>query len=99
LKCKGIAGLGTSRAGKIAGRSLLYYFATTILAVVLGLILVTTIKPGKVNKPIVDENAKDPLGDERIQTVDTILDLIRNLFPDNMVEMVIRHLTRTIKFV
>ena len=43
----GVAGLCTSKAGKIAARALIYYFLTTISAVILGLVLVSTIKPGK----------------------------------------------------
>ena len=33
-------------AGKVGLRAVLYYFATTILAVILGIILVTAIHPG-----------------------------------------------------
>jgi Na+/H+-dicarboxylate symporter len=32
----GIAGLGTSKAGKVAGRALIYYFVTTVIAVIMG---------------------------------------------------------------
>ena len=83
----GIAGLGTARAGKIAARALIYYFATTVLAVVLGLVLVSTIQPGNRTKIDTSATSFNPLGNEKIQTVDTILDLIRNLFPDNIVQM------------
>jgi solute carrier family 1 (high affinity glutamate transporter) protein 1 len=73
----GIAGLGTSRAGKVAARALIYYFLTTISAVILGLVLVSTIKPGSRNSASIDPTAKDPLKGEKVTTQDTILDLIR----------------------
>ena len=43
----GIAGLGTQKTGKIAVRALIFYFCSTFSAVIVGLILVSTIKPGK----------------------------------------------------
>jgi Na+/H+-dicarboxylate symporter len=82
----GIAGLGSNSAGKIAVRALTYYFSTTFIAVLIGIVLVIIIKPGAgrsssieahlINLPI-DTNKK-------VTTTDTILDLIRNLFPDNI---------------
>lgn len=76
----GIAGLGTQRAGKIAGRALVYYFSTTIMAVVLGLVLVATIKPGARNTVSSNtEGSRDPLSDRIVKTEDTILDLIRQV--------------------
>jgi solute carrier family 1 (high affinity glutamate transporter) protein 1 len=35
----GIAGLGSNKAGKIALRSMCYYFSTTMIAVIIGVIL------------------------------------------------------------
>jgi Na+/H+-dicarboxylate symporter len=76
----GIAGLGTSKAGKVAGRALIYYFFTTVIAVIMGLVLVTTIQPGKNNKAGDNgEDFVDPLKGEKVTTVDTILDLIRQI--------------------
>ena len=53
---------------------------------VLGLILVATIRPGYLNT---HSNPTNPtiLDNRKINTADTILDLIRNLIPDNMIEM------------
>ncbi len=45
----GVAGLGDpSSLGRMGAKTLLFYFATTILAVALGLLLVNVIKPGKL---------------------------------------------------
>ena len=73
----GIAGLGSS-SGKIAIRSLAYYFSTTIIAVVLGIILVSIIKPGVGRDSSVDQSIALPIDtNKKVTTHDTILDLIR----------------------
>ena len=72
----GIAGLGTEKTGKIAVRALIFYFCSTFSAVVLGIILVSTIKPGYLNTAKY-KNAFDPLSARKVNTADTILDLIR----------------------
>ena len=46
---KGIAGLhDTAKLGRLAGKTLAFYLVTTIMAVSVGLLLVNTIKPGKL---------------------------------------------------
>lgn len=42
----GLAQLDAKSSGKMGSRAIVYYFATTILAAVLGIILVTIIHPG-----------------------------------------------------
>jgi hypothetical protein len=66
--------LDTKLSGKIGLRTVIYYLATTIIAIILGIILVLLIKPGSrgSDKEKMDEGAKNP-----ITTEDTILDLIR----------------------
>jgi len=51
----GVAGIGDpSSLGRMGGKTLLAYLATTLLAVALGLVLVNVIKPGKM----VDESSR-----------------------------------------
>lgn len=51
----GVAGLGDpSSLGRMGAKTLAFYFATTILAVSLGLLLVNVIKPGK----LIDEQSR-----------------------------------------
>jgi Na+/H+-dicarboxylate symporter len=74
----GIAGLGSGNGGKIALRALTYYFLSTFFAVVIGIVLVISIQPGKgknnsgggINPVPIDVNKK-------VTTHDTILDLVR----------------------
>lgn len=75
----GIAGLGSTNGGKIAVRALSFYFLSTFLAVVIGIVLVITIKPGSdVSKGVFDEDdIVVVVVDKFVTTYDTILDLIR----------------------
>ena len=49
-----IGQLDMSLSGKVGGRAVAYYMITTVLAVILGIILVTSIQPGYSAK--VDQN-------------------------------------------
>lgn len=79
----GIAGLKNGKMGRVAARALLFYSSTTFLAAILGLFLVILIKPGtrvKYNS-LEDFLQTDALKGKKINPVDTMLDLVRNLFP------------------
>lgn len=58
-------------------RSIIYYLTTTVSAVVLGIILVTTIRPGDLGGDSMATNQTDKMEGKRVYTVDTLLDLIR----------------------
>ncbi|CAF3438265.1 unnamed protein product [Rotaria socialis] len=79
-----LAQLDAQSSGKMGLRALVYYFGTTIIAAIVGIILVLTIQPGKRGgaKEAFKAESKSAEG----RTIDTILDLIRNLFPDNIVQ-------------
>lgn len=55
-------------------RTVLFYCLTTLFAIVLGIILVTTIQPGK---HFVGEDLNDDFAVRKTTTADTILDLFR----------------------
>lgn len=85
-----IGSLNLSSSGKIGARAISYYLITTFMAVLLGIILVTTIRPG------VDRNETNSTEQTNVQasssklrsstTVDTMLDLVRNMFPENIIQ-------------
>ncbi|KAM9262178.1 excitatory amino acid transporter 3 [Morus bassanus] len=79
----GVAALDSSVSGKIGLRAVIYYFCTTVIAVILGIVLVVTIKPGVPQTA----NEIDRVGSTPdVSTVDAMLDLIRNMFPENLVQ-------------
>nr|XP_034177437.1 excitatory amino acid transporter 3-like [Osmia lignaria] len=80
-----IGGLDLNLSGRIGIRSIYYYSATTISAVILGIILVLLIKPGNFSTQslVAIGDAKAP---RDVTTIDTLLDLVRNVFPPNLIQ-------------
>ncbi|XP_060522343.1 excitatory amino acid transporter 3 [Cylas formicarius] len=83
-----IGSLDLSLSKKIAVRSILYYATTTICAVILGIFLVVTIRPGEGTAPWkpADDHTSEGVLTRHVLTQDTLLDLIRNMFPPNLVQ-------------
>ncbi|KAI2800394.1 hypothetical protein BLOT_012898 [Blomia tropicalis] len=79
-----IGNIDAQLSGKIAFRAITYYFSTTIIAIITGIILVVLIQPGK--RGTIDNVADSGVSIKPITTMDTILDLIRNLLPGNLFE-------------
>lgn len=69
-----IGSLDLSMSGRIGFRAIIYYMTTTICAVILGIVLVTAIRPGVGAQA---ENSKEPASTRNVLTSDTLLDLIR----------------------
>ncbi|XP_060894847.1 solute carrier family 1 member 3a isoform X1 [Labrus mixtus] len=78
----GMAALDSRASGKMGMRAVIYYTTTTVIAVFIGIVMVLIIHPGKGSR---DEFAKQPKI-EQISPADAFLDLIRNMFPPNLVE-------------
>lgn len=68
-----IAPLDVSLSKKIGTRAIIYILSTTVFAVILGIVLVLTIKPGGQSQ----EEAQDQTQRKASTIVDTLLDLIR----------------------
>jgi len=77
-----IGSLDLRLSGKVGLRAVLYYMTTTFMAVTLGIILTVTIRPGLANteEQLEQKEAKNGT------TVDTLLDLLTNCFPPNLVQ-------------
>lgn len=71
-----VGSLDISLSKKIGFRAILYYMVTTVMAVVLGIILVITIRPGGDGLDSSDPNPTKPQT-RAVTTADTLLDLVR----------------------
>ena len=58
-----IGQLDMNLSGKVGGRAIGYYMSTTVLAVILGIILVTAIRPG----------SESTAGDDDVTTVSVLI--------------------------
>lgn len=72
-----VSHLDLSLSGKVAGRAVVYYMTTTVCAVILGIILVITITPGKMGDNSSHDNQNHVVTVRNVTTVDTLLDLVR----------------------
>ncbi|XP_028440606.1 excitatory amino acid transporter 2 [Perca flavescens] len=79
----GLAGLDAKSSGRLGTRAMVYYMTTTVIAAVLGVILVLVIHPGN---PKLKENLGEGEKNDEVSSLDAFFDLIRNLFPENLVQ-------------
>lgn len=79
----GLAGLDAKSSGRLGTRAMIYYMTTTVIAAILGVILVLIIHPGN---PKLKENLGEGLKNDEVSSLDAFFDLIRNLFPENLVQ-------------
>nr|XP_032662309.1 excitatory amino acid transporter 2-like [Chelonoidis abingdonii] len=79
----GLAGLDAKSSGHMGTRAMVYYMSTTVLAAVLGVILVQSIHPGDPKLKMATGAAERG---EEVSSLDAFLDLVRNLFPENLVQ-------------
>uniref|UniRef100_A0A3Q4BQP7 Amino acid transporter n=1 Tax=Mola mola TaxID=94237 RepID=A0A3Q4BQP7_MOLML len=79
----GLAGLDAKSSGRLGTRAMVYYMTTTVIAAVLGVILVLAIHPGN---PKLKENLGEGEKNDEVSSLDAFFDLIRNLFPENLVQ-------------
>jgi len=89
----GITGLGRAeRLGKMFGRTLLYYLATSMLAITIGLLMVNFINPGLINPEITAAEQAAPVA-EAVQQhgkglAVVLFEQLQNMIPPNPFEAV-----------
>ncbi|XP_050726351.1 excitatory amino acid transporter-like isoform X3 [Eriocheir sinensis] len=83
----GVAQLDATASGQMGYRALAYYFGTTVCAAVTGILCVVLIHPGSPTllKHSTGEQPAILSGGNKITTLDAFLDIVRNMFPDNLV--------------
>ena len=89
----GLASLDQRASGRLGKRAVCYYMGTTFCAVALGIILVIAIYPGGTRQEV-EQNKQD----KRVRPLDSFMDLIRNMFPDNLVKACIAQVVTGVKF-
>ncbi|XP_053176413.1 neutral amino acid transporter B(0) [Scomber japonicus] len=81
----GSASIDPKALGKLGGWAMLFFLVTTLIASSIGVIMAFIIQPGSVtvSKPtMTDMDGSVP---QTKEVVDSFLDLIRNIFPSNLV--------------
>lgn len=78
----GMAALDGRASGKMGVRAVVYYTTTTIIAVFIGIVVVLIIHPGRGSRDEFTKHEKI----EQVSPADAFLDLIRNMFPPNLVQ-------------
>lgn len=74
-----VGSLDLSLSKKIGTQALIFYLATTAIAAILGIVLGVIVRPG-------DRTSTDEACDATdSSTLDVLLDLVRNVFPPNLV--------------
>ena len=92
-----VGSLDLGLSGKVGGRAVAYYMSTTILAVILGIILVTSIRPG-VGLGVEDQSPEREDEVRNVTTADTLMDLARNCFPPNIIQAAVQQYRTSLKY-
>uniref|UniRef100_A0A0K0CWY2 Amino acid transporter n=1 Tax=Angiostrongylus cantonensis TaxID=6313 RepID=A0A0K0CWY2_ANGCA len=79
----GLSQLDIRTSGKVGRLAISYYMITTVLAVVLGIILVTMLHPGDPKQYKRETMDNDVM--VKVSTTDKLFDLLRNMLPENIV--------------
>merc|ERR1711977_57515 len=77
----GLTSLDSRVTGRVGVRAIVYYIGTTILAAIMGLILVLAIRPGAHMTPPDSDVPRDP-----VRPLDSFLDIVRNMVPSNIIK-------------
>ncbi|CAL8361913.1 unnamed protein product [Merluccius merluccius] len=84
----GAASLDPKALGKLGGWAMLFFLVTTLLSSSIGVAMAFIIRPGAVADTDTKPSVSDLLGGDvpvAKEVIDSFLDLIRNLFPSNLV--------------
>uniref|UniRef100_A0A8C8VDT7 Amino acid transporter n=1 Tax=Pelusios castaneus TaxID=367368 RepID=A0A8C8VDT7_9SAUR len=78
----GLAALDAKTSSRLGIITVTYYLWTTFVAVIVGIVMVSIIHPGGAAQKENTEESGKPI----MSSADALLDLIRNMFPANLVE-------------
>ncbi|BFZ09489.1 hypothetical protein BsWGS_12528 [Bradybaena similaris] len=86
----GLASLDPKNSGRMGLRAIVYYLATTFVAIILGIVLVLAIHPGDRDDGIRKRSKQEK---HPPTSLDAFLDLLRNIFPNNIIQACFQHTT------
>uniref|UniRef100_A0A5S6QG43 Amino acid transporter n=1 Tax=Trichuris muris TaxID=70415 RepID=A0A5S6QG43_TRIMR len=94
----GLSQMDVKSSASIAVWACTYYAVTTALAVIIGIALVLSVHPGD---PSIRQQASVVSEEEEVSSLDIFLDLIRNVFPENLLQATMeqvrtKHTTKTL---
>ncbi|XP_077391479.1 solute carrier family 1 member 7b [Festucalex cinctus] len=78
----GLAALDAKCSSRLGLMTVSYYLWTTFVAVIVGIVMVSVIHPGGAAQKEDSEDSGKPI----MSSADALLDLIRNMFPANLVQ-------------
>ncbi|XP_069764611.1 neutral amino acid transporter B(0) isoform X1 [Narcine bancroftii] len=81
----GAASLDTKALGKLGGWAMLFFLLTTLLASTIGVTMAFIIKPGDGAQAKPELPGMEQAIPEAKEVTDSFLDLVRNIFPSNLV--------------
>ncbi|TKS81007.1 Neutral amino acid transporter B(0) [Collichthys lucidus] len=80
----GAASIDPKALGKLGGWAMLFFLVTTLIASSIGVVMAFIVNPGSVaTKPVLAETGNKVVVPKEV--IDSFLDLIRNIFPSNLV--------------
>nr|XP_046150766.1 neutral amino acid transporter B(0)-like [Oncorhynchus gorbuscha] len=94
----GAASIDPKALGKLGGWAMIFFLVTTLIASAIGVSMAFIISPGSNtgSKPILSDDGDLPQAKE---VVDSFLDLIRNIFPSNLVSAAFQSYATSYKLV
>lgn len=95
----GAASIDPKALGKLGGWAMLFFLVTTLIASAIGVIMAFIIKPGvlSTSKPFVTGDS-DGVPQAK-EVIDSFLDLVRNIFPSNLVASAFQSYSTSYKLV
>nr|XP_046245117.1 neutral amino acid transporter B(0) [Scatophagus argus] len=94
----GAASIDPKALGKLGGWAMLFFLVTTLIASSIGVVMAFILNPGSVpiSKPGLSDQDDVPVAKE---VIDSFLDLIRNIFPSNLVSAAFQSYATTYKLI
>ncbi|XP_059370766.1 neutral amino acid transporter B(0) [Carassius carassius] len=94
----GAASLDPKALGKLGGWAMLFFLVTTLISSTIGVIMAFIIKPGSSDgQKMSSLHQDDTQVPEAKEVIDSFLDLIRNIFPSNLVSAAFQSYTTVYK--